>query len=50
MKIRTYNPEKDKTAVHRIWRETGWLEKDKEEKYEREGVKLEAEIKELKKK
>ena len=31
MKIRTYNPEKDKTAVHRIWRETGWLEKDKEE-------------------
>ncbi len=30
MKTRTYNPEKDKTAVHRIWREIGWIEKDQE--------------------
>jgi hypothetical protein len=31
VEFRAYNPEKDREAVHRIWRETGWLEKDKEE-------------------
>lgn len=31
MEFRAYNPEKDREAVHRIWRETGWLEKGKEE-------------------
>lgn len=31
MKARRYNPEKDKNAVHRIWREIGWIEKDKED-------------------
>ena len=30
MKYRAYNPEKDKAAVHRIWREIGWIEKDQE--------------------
>lgn len=27
--LRNYDPKKDKDAVHRIWREVGWLEKDK---------------------
>lgn len=31
MHYRTYSPEKDKDAAHRIWMETGWLEKGKEE-------------------
>ncbi len=31
MEYRNYDPKRDKDAVHRIWRETGWLEKDKEE-------------------
>jgi len=31
MKYRNYDPKRDKEAVHRIWREVGWLEKDKEE-------------------
>lgn len=31
MSYRTYDPERDKEAVHRIWMETGWLEKGKEE-------------------
>jgi len=31
MKFRVYDPTKDKDAVHRIWREIGWIEKDKEE-------------------
>jgi hypothetical protein len=31
MSYRTYDPERDKDAVHRIWMETGWLEKGKEE-------------------
>jgi len=31
MVLRLYDPEKDKEAVHRIWFETGWLEKDKEQ-------------------
>ena len=29
MKYRNYNPKRDKDAVHRIWREAGWLEKGK---------------------
>lgn len=29
-RIRTYNPDKDREAVLRIWREVGWLEKDQE--------------------
>ena len=28
MQFRPYNSEKDKDAAHRIWLETGWLEKD----------------------
>ena len=28
--FRKYNKEKDKNAVHRIWKEVGWLEKGKE--------------------
>ncbi len=32
MIVRSYDPERDKEAVRRIWRETGWLEKDKEER------------------
>ncbi len=28
MKYRKYNPKKDKKAVHRIWKEVGWLEGD----------------------
>ena len=31
MKYRNYDPKRDKTAVHRILREVGWLEKGKEE-------------------
>ena len=31
MSYRTYDPDHDKDAVHRIWMETGWLEKGKEE-------------------
>ena len=31
MTIRPYNPETDLEAVRRIWRECGWLEKDKYE-------------------
>ncbi len=31
MHYRIYSPEKDKDAVHRIWLETGWIEKGKEE-------------------
>jgi len=29
-KFRDYDPDKDKEAAHRIWREVGWLEKNKE--------------------
>ncbi|MEA1993610.1 MAG: GNAT family N-acetyltransferase [Euryarchaeota archaeon] len=28
--FREYNPEKDKEAVHRIWKEIGWLEENEE--------------------
>ena len=31
MEFRKYDPTKDKDAVHRIWHETGWLTKGKEE-------------------
>jgi hypothetical protein len=31
MQFRDYNPEKDKAAVHRIWLETGWIEKGHED-------------------
>lgn len=31
MEFRDYNPDKDKEAVHRIWREVGWLEKEKKQ-------------------
>jgi hypothetical protein len=30
--IRFYNPEKDRHAVHRIWREVGWIEDERDEK------------------
>lgn len=30
--FRIYDPEKDKDAVHRIWRETGWISEGDEEK------------------
>lgn len=30
VKIRDYDPKRDRSAVHRIWLETGWLEKGKE--------------------
>ncbi len=30
MKLRKFNPEKDKKAGYRIWKEVGWLEKGKE--------------------
>jgi len=33
MTFRNYDPNRDREAVHRIWREVGWLEKD--EKMER---------------
>ena len=29
MRFRDYDPGVDQKAVHRIWLETGWLEKDK---------------------
>lgn len=35
MTIRPYNPETDLDAVRRIWRECGWLEKDKTEPLDR---------------
>ena len=31
MSFRLYDPERDKNAVHRIWQEVGWIEKDKTE-------------------
>ena len=31
MDYREYDPEKDKDAAHRIWRETGWIESDESE-------------------
>jgi len=31
MKFREYDPSKDKEAVHRIWREIGWIEKKKDD-------------------
>jgi len=31
VQFRDYDPKKDKEAVHRTWREIGWLEKGKEE-------------------
>ena len=31
MKFRAYDVKKDREAVHRIWRETGWIEKEKRE-------------------
>ncbi len=31
MMFRDYDPERDREAAHRIWLETGWLEKGKEE-------------------
>ena len=31
MQFRPYNPERDKEGARRIWRETGWLHKDREE-------------------
>ena len=31
MVFRNYDPERDRDAVHRIWLETSWLEKGKEE-------------------
>ena len=30
-KFRTYDPEKDKKATHRIWQECGWIEGEKKE-------------------
>jgi hypothetical protein len=36
MNHRPYDPERDKDAVHRIWHETGWLEKGKEHMMDRE--------------
>ena len=47
MQFRAYNPERDRDAAHRIWRETGWLEKDKEaemDRYVESGPALVAEI------
>ena len=32
MEYRTYNPEKDKEAAHRIWREIAWVDSDESEK------------------
>jgi len=31
MEYRNYDPKRDKDAIHRIWREAGWIEKGKEE-------------------
>ena len=39
MTFRNYDPNRDREAVHRIWREVGWLEKD--EKMERAAELLE---------
>ena len=33
--IRNYDPERDREAAHRIWREIGWLKKDKEAEMDR---------------
>ncbi len=38
MNIRPYDPEKDFDAVHRIWREVGWLEADSDD--QKEGLRL----------
>lgn len=35
MILREYDPNRDREAVHRIWHETGWLEKGKEERMDR---------------
>lgn len=35
MILRDYDSERDRDAVHRIWHETGWLEKGKEERMDR---------------
>lgn len=31
MNLRNYDPDRDREAAHRIWREIGWLGKGKEE-------------------
>lgn len=31
--IRSYDPEKDQKAVYRIWREVGWIDNAKQEKF-----------------
>lgn len=31
MLFRNYDPDRDKQTTHRIWQETGWIEKEKEE-------------------
>ena len=31
MKIRDYQPDRDKVAAHRIWREVGWVEEKRHE-------------------
>jgi len=35
VEFREYNADSDKDAVHRIWLETGWLEKDSKAQAER---------------
>jgi len=30
IKLRDYDADKDREAVHRIWREIGWIEKNKQ--------------------
>lgn len=35
MLFRNYEPDRDKETTHRIWRETGWIEKEKEEEMDR---------------
>ncbi|MBM3188155.1 MAG: hypothetical protein FJZ90_05470, partial [Chloroflexi bacterium] len=30
MHVRAYDPQQDKEAIRRIWRETGWLKKDQD--------------------
>ncbi len=32
MELRSYNPENDKEATHRIWREIGWITGEQGEK------------------
>ena len=32
MTIRPYNPEQDREAIHRIWREVRWIENEKQER------------------